>query len=309
MNILGHDFILRYLYQGLSTGRLSPSLLFVGTEGVGKRSTALELAKCFSCRSPSDKNAAIFSRCDRCTSCERMAENNHSDLLILDRKSQAVILREKTETQTAIKIESIRYMDKFLRLLPTEGQKRTVIIDEAQKMTIEATNALLKILEEPPPSAQIILIVTDERSLPPTILSRCAILRFKPVPAPVLADWLATQLGADEKSASAAAHAAEGSFARAVALLQNPDEEFQIEDYELDEFFELVTNTNWRREGRQQAETALRRILASAQKKLEQGDPSQTRRMKMVLDARRQLDHHVSPKLVLENLYLEMMEK
>jgi len=264
---------LTYLTQGLKTDRLSPSLFFVGPEGSGRKKTALELSKCYVCRNPPiESGADDFPRCNSCPSCERIQNNNHADLLIIDRATQAIIIKEKPETQTAIKIESVRYLDKFLRLLPTESKRRMVIIDEANKMTVDAANALLKILEEPPPMAQIVLISTDIHSLPSTIASRCAIVRFQPV----------------------------------FQENQTEIEPLNIDDYTLDEFFELVANTNWRREGRKQAEQALNRILASYQKKWTEGDASQAASIKAVLAARRQIDRNVSPKLVLESLYLEL---
>lgn len=271
MKITGQKLALTYLIQGFSNQRLSPSLLFIGPEESGRRSTAIELAKVFVCKNTESKSDD-FQRCDECSSCQKIRDNNHPDFLIIDRKSQAIIIKEKAETQTAIKIESIRYLDKFLRLLPTESQRRFVIIDEANKMTIDAANALLKILEEPPPMAQIVLISKDTKSLPATIASRCAVVRFLPRP---LKDLPAL-------------------------------EPLNIADYELDEFFELIANTNWRREGRKHAEEALSRILAPFQKKWDEGDLSQEANIKAVLAARRQIDRNVAPRLVLENLYLEL---
>lgn len=263
----------RYLSQGLKNNKLSPSLLFVGEANSDRLFAAIELVKCFSCQSPEPQTTNEgLPRCGLCSACERVEANNHPDLLIINRTSQATIIKEKAETQTAIKIESVRYLDKFLRLRPSESQRRCVVIEEADKMTLEAANALLKILEEPPANTQIVLITKDIKAFPPTIASRCAIVRFPSRP-----------------------HQASSEV-----------EPLDIEDYELDEFFELVSNTNWRREGRKQAEDALRRILLPIQKKWEAGDLSQERRIKAILAARRQIDRNVTPKLVLENLYMEL---
>jgi DNA polymerase-3 subunit delta' len=124
MKIIGQNLALKYLTEGLRTDRLSPSLLFVGPSGVGKRSCAIQLAKCFVCQSPSFESVGTdLPFCNDCQACERIQNNNHSDLFVLDRSSQAVILGEKTESQSSIKIEAIRYVEKFLQLKPTESKK------------------------------------------------------------------------------------------------------------------------------------------------------------------------------------------
>ena len=220
MEILGQTNALHYLAEGMKARRLSPSLLFVGPDGVGKRRCAFELAKCFACLESTDN--APFSRCDRCSACLRVDQNNHSDVLVINRSLQATLLKEKPETQTAIKIDSIRHLDKFLSLKPMEGQRRVVIVDEAQRMTDEAANSLLKLLEEPPNSAQIVLLALNEHTLPSTILSRCAIVRFRPIPIAILSNWLEKQHAVSEQKAQEISERAGGSFAK--ALLFKDDE-------------------------------------------------------------------------------------
>src|SRR5687767_10176482 len=120
MDIVGHNRALHYLREGLRTDRLSPSLMFVGPDGVGKRSAALELAKCFGCANP--KKEGDLSRCGTCQSCKRIDEGNHLDVFVLDHRSQAAVLNEKIEMQNAVKIEAVRHLDKFLRLKPSESK-------------------------------------------------------------------------------------------------------------------------------------------------------------------------------------------
>ncbi len=232
MKILGQPHVDRYLTQGLKTHRLSPSLLFVGPDGVGKRTAARELA-------------------------ESLSQGSRADVLYVDRAFQASLLKEKPETQTAIKIETVRLIDKFLHLKPAEGRKRTAIIDEAHRLTIEAANALLKLLEEPPVGAQLVLVCRNEKKLPSTVLSRCAILRFRPIPAADIAGWLTQHKNIPAEKAAALALRAEGSLAKALAGL-------------------------------------------------EEGDLSQLPRLRRLLRARRQLDAHVSPRLLLEDLFLKL---
>lgn len=304
MDILGQSSALHYLSLGITGGRLSPSLLFVGPEGTGKRSCALEVAKCFACTEPAGE--APFFRCDRCSACSRVDQNNHSDILVIDRSLQAALLKEKPESQTAIKIESIRHLDKFLSFKPLEGRRRVVIVDEAHRMTGESANALLKLLEEPPNNAQLILIAFNEHTVPSTILSRCAIVRFRPAPSAALAVWLENRHAVSSQKAVEIAARAGGSFSKALLLKDDETAALELSDYTLDEFFTLLAETNWRKEGRKNAETAITHLIEASQKKLHTGDFSQTQRLEAMLTARRQLDRNVPAKLVLATLYVKL---
>ncbi len=306
MEILGQPHVLHYLTEGIKRDRLSPSLLFVGIDGIGKRSCALELAKCFTCLNPRVDDAGL-RRCDGCAACKKVAENNHADVLFVDRIAQALLIREKPEAQTAIKIETVRHIDRFLNLKPFESHRRIVIIDEAHRLTNESANALLKLLEEPPHHAQIVLIANDEHALPATVLSRCAVLRFRPLPVKVLAEWLENEHAVSESNAFDFAERSAGSFQKAVQIKNDDSEKFaDLSDYTLDEFFEMLATTNWRKEGRKNAELAVIHLIEAAQKKLSSGDVSQTKRLEAMLAARQQIDRHVPPKLVLQNLYLKI---
>lgn len=259
MEIKRQEIILQYISNGLKQNRLSPSLIFVGPKGVGKRSVALALARWNLCASPNQ----LFPFSCACSACKRVEKSEHPDLLIL----------EKEEKQIGIKIESIRQLDKFLRLKPLEGRKRVALIDDADKMTNESANALLKVLEEPPVNAQIVLLAISEHNLPPTIASRCAVLRFKSLP-----------------------------FERK----EIPADSMDLSSFELDEFIGWVNEPSWRRDGRARAEKVLTFLVEEAQRKLEKGDMAQVNRIKSFLKAREQVDRNVPPRLVLENLFLEV---
>lgn len=284
MEILGQPQALRYLTQGFDRGIISPSLLFVGPDGVGKRLCAMELARWFGC--------------------ENTGANQ--DLLVVNRALQAMVMREKPETQTAIKIESVRHADKFLSLKPFVSQRRVVIIEEANKLTIEAANALLKLLEEPPAQAQIVLVSNDEHALPSTVVSRCAVVRFRPIPTKIIADWLEREHAVSESAAMEIADRAGGSFEKALALKDEEHATTDLSDYTLDEFFTMLAGTNWRKEGRKQAEAAVTNLIETSQRKLESGDLAQTTRLSALLAARKQIDRNVPVKLVLETLYVKL---
>jgi DNA polymerase III gamma/tau subunit len=245
-------------------------------------------------------------RCDACNACRRVAEMNHSDILMVDKTFQAALLREKVEAQTAIKIDAVRAADKFLSLKPLEARRRMVIIDDAHELTTDAANALLKVLEEPPYNAQIVLLALNEQALPSTVLSRCGVIRFRPVPTKLIAEWLEKTHGIDFEIAWTVADRAGGSFSKALAHKDDDGERMDISEYKTDDFFALLSENQWRKEGRKNAERALTFLIESARRKLEQGDLEQTNRIKSMIQARHRLDRHVPPRLVLETLFTQL---
>lgn len=301
MNIIGHSLVTKYISEGLEQRRLSPSLFFVGPDGVGKRTVALELAKVFCC-----KEIAVFSSGCVCAGCARVNSLSHSDLLVVNDAFQASLLKEKPESQLSVKIESIRHLDKFLRIRPLEARRRIAIIEDADAMTVEAANALLKILEEPPVNTQIILLAKESRNVPSTILSRCALLRFRPIPEKDIVLWLHNVHGVGFDEAEEAARRSNGSLGLAFHVLNQADEKFDIASFSIDEFFNWLDDPTWKREPRKKAETLLLHLTVQAQRALEKGDFSKTHTLDHLFRARRQLDRHVPARLVLENLYLKL---
>ncbi|HYR02031.1 MAG TPA: DNA polymerase III subunit delta', partial [Syntrophobacteria bacterium] len=171
--IIGQNRVIRLVRQALRHGRLPHALLFAGLDGVGKRRTALALARVLNC-----EGASSGDSCDRCLSCRKMASGNHPDLLLVEREGQF------------IRIDRIRDLQRRLRFRPLEGRKRVILIHEAETMRTEAANALLKILEEPPPDNLFILTAPDSTALLPTIASRCLCLRFQPLTRAAIAAHL-----------------------------------------------------------------------------------------------------------------------
>ena len=181
-----------------------------------------------------------------------------------------------------------------------------VVIDDAHELTDDAANALLKVLEEPPYNAQIVLLALNEQALPSTVLSRCGIIRFRPVPTKALAEWLEQKHGVDFDIAWTIADRAGGSFAKALSHKDDDGERMDISEYKTDDFFALLSENQWRKEGRKNAERALTFLIESARRKLEQGDIEQKNRIKNMLQARQRLDRHVPARLVLETLFVQL---
>jgi DNA polymerase-3 subunit delta' len=203
----------------LKNNRVPHSLLFAGEEGVGKRQFALELAKSFACLNPQD-----FEACDSCAACRR------ADKFALpktdDKKEEyeKVFYSEHTDVgivipyKNNILVNSVRDLEKEANFRPYEAKARFFIIDDADKMNDAASNALLKTLEEPAPTTYLFLITARSDALLQTILSRCQTLRFAPIPAAEIEDYLLEtgKFAADD--AELLARLSAGSIGRALEL-------------------------------------------------------------------------------------------
>lgn len=157
----------------LRQGELPPASLFTGPDGIGKKTLALLLAAHVDCKAgdPADL-------CGRCTSCVKATHGNHPDI------------RLYRPEKISIKIESIRELNREAQFKPFEGRRRFFVLDEAEKLTEEAANAILKTLEEPPETTRIILVTAYPQRLLPTILSRCQTFVFRALRQQELARYL-----------------------------------------------------------------------------------------------------------------------
>ena len=162
-DIIGQDGAIGYLRGAMERGRVASAYLFVGPHHVGKRSTALTLAKALNC------TGVQGDCCDACPSCRKIDEGVHPDVETLSPDGQF------------IKIDQVRGVANRLALVATEGRARVVIFSRAEQMNLQAANALLKTLEEPPPATVIVLCADQGTRLPETIVSRCVPVRFLPL--------------------------------------------------------------------------------------------------------------------------------
>jgi DNA polymerase-3 subunit delta' len=162
-NILGNSRVKTILSKGLKRTRIPHSLLFVGPEGVGKMETALVVAKALNCLQKFDDS------CEECPSCVAINKGNFPDVM--------EILPEKS----VVTIDQMRDLKSTAYLKPMVGKKRIFIIPDAEKVREDASNSILKILEEPPSFTHIILLTDNPYLILPTIKSRCQVLTFAPV--------------------------------------------------------------------------------------------------------------------------------
>jgi DNA polymerase III gamma/tau subunit len=139
----------------------------------------------------------------------------------------------------------------------------------------------------------------------PTILSRCAVLRFRPLRTADIAQWLVKNKSVFIDEAAKVAQRADGSLARALRLLDEPTR-VTLDGVGIDEFFASLSEPSWRKEGRARATEVVLRLTEDAQARLEDGDVSQVDSLKALFQARRQLDRYSPPRLVLENLFVKL---
>lgn len=200
-SIIGQDRPIRFLTQMLRKGTIPHALLFTGIDGIGKRKTALSLGMALNCPNPVDVSA-----CGKCPSCHKILSGTHPDTMTIEPDG------------AFIKIDQVRTISRELRFAPLEGRRRVVIIHDAQTMNLEASNAILKILEEPPGHTILILTASQTSDLLPTIVSRCQQVAFGPIPYEKVADALMDQRGMKRETATTLAMATKGSLGKALSV-------------------------------------------------------------------------------------------
>src|SRR5690349_20357829 len=213
--IAGQDEAVDYFRRVLAAGRLANTYLFVGPPGVGKKRFALELAHSLLC---TGSPVADLSPCGQCESCRMFVAGNHPDLEVVS------LPADKSELPIRLFIGEKEKRNQEglchnLGVRPFFGQRKVAIVDDADYLSIPSVNCLLKTLEEPPPSALLILIGTSPSQQLPTIRSRSQIVRFRPLNAETVASFLVdTGITTDGAFARSIAALSEGSIERAVQL-------------------------------------------------------------------------------------------
>jgi DNA polymerase-3 subunit delta' len=210
-SVVGHSQLVGLLKQAVLAKRVPQSLLFAGPDGVGKRTVALALAQAINCGQPAPDGDA----CGRCNACVRITKGQYADVVVVDKGNEASIKIQALRTRI---LDAVGYR-------PFEGARRVFIIEPADAMTEQAQDALLKTLEEPPPSAVIILVTAFPDLLLATIRSRCRKLRFGPLAERDVERVLVERAGVDAVAARRRSAASSGSVSRALAVEEDEFEE------------------------------------------------------------------------------------
>ena len=230
--IIGQERPKDILKRAIENKRVPHAYLFSGPEGVGKEAMAIELAKALYCEG-SEKP------CNNCSNCHRIGQFEHPDIhfifpapksatvkderQILDSLAEDPYARKKPWAAPNISIDKIRQVRRMSAMKPMEGL-RIVIISDADTMNVQAANALLKILEEPPPNMHLVLVTSRTNALLATIISRCQEVRFSALSDTQIAGALRQRQGLDEQQAEILSRISQGSYGRA---LQWMDEAFE----------------------------------------------------------------------------------
>lgn len=210
-NIIDNQEVREYLNNSIKNNSFSHSYLFLGTDGIGKKIIAKEFAKKILCNDTKDETCT-------CKSCTCFISDNHPDFSIIN------------DEGSSIKIEQIRNITEKVIEKPIISNRKVYIINDADKMTKEAQNCLLKTLEEPPEYVTIILISSNENVILNTIKSRCMSIKFKNISEEHLTKFAKEILGYENLTDNLLKSFG-GSIGKCIKLKENSDKYIMIENF------------------------------------------------------------------------------
>ena len=216
-SIIDQEQPIRLLKNILLSRTIPNALVFTGADGVGKNAVAISFAMACNCVERkalpdngyfSDAHLSAAVPCGHCRSCRKIQSDNHPDIIRVE------------PSGSFIKIKQIRNICDTLSMKPYEARLRIVIISDTKAMNLQAANALLKVLEEPPERTILILIAMQTSDLLPTIVSRCQHIRFSPVSREKLESFLVEKHGVSIEDAAVFSAMSNGSVGRALSMIK-----------------------------------------------------------------------------------------
>lgn len=211
--IQGHEPTRQRFRDAFARNRLGNTYLFVGADGIGKRTFALALAKSLLCRDKADP----LDACGNCANCKLVDSASHPDLIQIRKPADKNYLPLELFTGDR-EHRRQQGLCHDISLKPFHGDRKIAVIDDADFFNAESANSLLKTLEEPPPDSVLILIGTSEHRQLSTILSRCQVTRFQPLTDGQVSEILQSQSLTGEVPVQKLVAASHGSVSRAMLL-------------------------------------------------------------------------------------------
>lgn len=224
--ITGHDWAVELLKGHLVNNQVRHAYLISGPSGVGRRTLAIRLAQALNCQTP----VAPGEPCLQCRSCTTIERMQHPDLSVVQAEQVGGVLR----------VDQVRALQRELALAPYEARYRVALLLRFEEAHVSACNALLKTLEEPNPSVVLIITAESTEALLPTVVSRCEVLRLRPVPFEQVAEFLTDRWGVPQEQAKLLSHISGGRIGQSLALYRS-DELLQARKDCLDELGRLLS--------------------------------------------------------------------
>jgi DNA polymerase-3 subunit delta' len=207
-NVYGHEWASEMLKEHIARSAVRHAYLFTGPPGVGRRTLALRFAQALNCTEPPEPGQP----CGKCRTCLQIERMQQADLSIVRAEQEGV----------SLKVEQMRELQSMLSLSPYESRYRIALLLRFHEATVNAQNAFLKTLEEPAPRVVLLLTADSSESLLPTIVSRCEVLRLRPMQLDRLMKILEEKHNLTPGDAQRLAHLSGGRMGYAMHLQSDP---------------------------------------------------------------------------------------
>lgn len=209
-NMLGHEWAVDLLKEHVASGNPRHAYLLTGPQGVGRRTIAMRLAQALNCPQPEGPGEP----CTQCQTCKQIERMQHADLSVV----------QAEEIGGVLKVDQVRDLQRTVSLSAYTAPYRVALLLRFEEANQNAANALLKTLEEPPPKVVIVLTAESAERLLPTIVSRCEVLRLRPLALETVFEGLESRWSLPSEKARLLAHLSGGRIGYALRLHQEPDQ-------------------------------------------------------------------------------------